>query len=125
MSIKIDGLTDAVAEALREYRDEVMEDVKDSVNDAADTCVKTLRATSPKDTGGYAKGWRKRTAFESSTDIRMQVHNATDYQRTHLLEDGHANIDGGRTPGQPHIGPASEQAAQLLHKNVEMRVGRK
>lgn len=125
MAIKIDGLADAIANALREYREEVMEDVKESVISSADACVAELKKTSPEATGSYKKGWRKRTAFENSTDIRLQVHNATDYQLTHLLEDGHANVDGGRTPAQPHIGPAAEKEAQILDKDVKLRVGKK
>lgn len=56
MAIKIDALAEAVRNELREYSQEVAEDVKTSVHDAAKTCVATLRATSPKDTGSYARG---------------------------------------------------------------------
>lgn len=125
MAIKIDELADAVTDALREYSEELMENVKDSVNSSAKACVAELKTTSPEDTGRYKKGWRVKTAFEDNDDIRLQVHNATDYQLTHLLEDGHANVNGGRTPGKPHIGPAADKAAQLLEKNVTLKVGMK
>ena len=125
MAIKIDDLGSAVAEELRNYREEVKEDLFESVNDAADTCVATLRTTSPEDTGSYKKGWRKRKAYESDSDIRLQVHNATDYQLTHLLEDGFAKVSGGRVEGRPHIGPAAEKAGELLEKDVKLKVGKK
>lgn len=125
MAIRVDELADAIAEELRAYRQDVAEDLFESVEEAADTCVATLRATSPEATGSYKKGWRKKTAYESDSDIRLQVHNATDCQLTHLLEDGHANVDGGRTPAQPHIGPAADSAAQLLEKDVKIKVGMK
>lgn len=125
MAVRIDELADAIAAELRAYSQEVAEDVKKSVHASADAAVSILRTTSPEDTGSYKKGWRKRTAFESESDIRLQVHNKTDYQLTHLLEDGHAKVGGGRTEGKPHIAPAADQAAQLLEKDVQIRVGTK
>lgn len=123
MSIRVDELADAVSEALAEYRQDVAENLKESVKDAAKAAVSELKKTSPKDTGDYAKGWRSTTAFESDSDIRVQVHNKTDYQLTHLLEDGHAKVGGGRVEGQPHIGPAADMASELLEKDVQIRVG--
>lgn len=125
MAIRIDELADAVSDALKEYSEELMEDVKDSVKSAAKACVRELKATSPELTGSYKKGWRANTAFESGSDIRVQVHNATAPQLTHLLEDGHANVDGGRTSGHPHIGPAAEKASALLEKDINLKVGMK
>lgn len=125
MAIRIEDLAEVVAEELREYRQEVADDLKASVKQAAKTCVKELKKTSPKDTGDYAEGWRVTKAYESDSDIRMQVHNKTDYQLTHLLEDGHAKVSGGRVEGQSHIGPAADNAAKLLEKDVQVRVGRR
>lgn len=125
MAVKVNDLAAAVAESLREYSEETMEQVKKSVNSSARTCVAELQTTSPEYTGSYRKGWRVKRAYESSSDIRLQVHNKTDYQLTHLLEDGHANRDGSRTPGHPHIGPAADNAAKLLKKDVKLKVGLK
>lgn len=125
MAIRVDELADAVSEALAEYNQEVTDELKASVKQTAKTCVAELKKTSPKDTGDYAKGWVALKAFESDSDIRMQVHNKTDYQLTHLLEDGHAKVGGGRVEGQPHIGPAADNAAELLEKDVQVRVGRR
>lgn len=125
MSVGIDGLADAVAAELLNYSQEVTEGVKESVRASADVCVSELEIHSPELTGSYRKGWRVKKAHEGTLDIRLQVHNKTDYQLTHLLEDGHANVNGGRTPGRPHIGPAAEEAAKLLEKDVKMKVGLK
>lgn len=123
MAIPIDSLTDVLAQELEEYNQDVTDSLKASVKDSAKACVSELKATSPALTGSYAKGWRARTAYDGPTDIRMQVHNKTDYQITHLLEDGHANVDGGRTPAYPHIGAAAEKASELLQKDVKIKVG--
>ena len=125
MAIKMDGLAAAIADALEEFQEETMQDVKTSVQDSAKSCVKDLKENSPKLTGEYAKGWRVKNAYESATDIRVQVYNKTDYQLTHLLEDGHAKVSGGTVPGTPHIGPAAEKASEKLEKDVLIKVGKK
>ena len=122
-AVKIDGLAEAVAKELQEYSEDITAAVKASVRSSAKTCVATLRQTSPKDTGDYAKGWKARTAYESDSDIRMQVHNKTHYQKTHLLEDGHAKVGGGLVEARPHIQPAADEASRILEKDVKIRVG--
>lgn len=125
MAVKMDGLAHAIAEALEEFQEETMQDVKASVNDAAKVCVAELEKNSPELTGDYEKGWRKKVAYESPLDIRVQVYNKTDYQLTHLLEDGHAKVNGGTVSGIPHINPASQKASEKLEKDVLIKVGKK
>lgn len=123
MATSVDNLASELAEAMAEYSDEVMDHVKGAVRETARECVKVLRATSPQRSGRYAKGWKARSAYDGRFDVRMEVYNKPDYQLTHLLEHGHANFNGGgRTPGQPHIAPAEEQAAQMLGKKVELAI---
>lgn len=125
MSVSVDGLADAISRELQAYSQDVADDLKKSVRKAARACVNELKATSPEDTGDYRNGWQVKSAYESNSDIRVDVHNATDYQLTHLLEDGHAKVGGGRVEGTPHIGPAADNAAALLEKDVKLRVGSK
>lgn len=114
MAIKIDDLADAVTSALAEYSREATEDLKTEVKKVAKTAVAELKATSPKDSGDYASGWKLKTAFESNDDIRVTVYNSKAPQLTHLLEAGHAKVTGGRVPDRPHIGPAETHAAETL-----------
>lgn len=124
MAISIGDLSSAVMSALQEFEQETAEAMKESVASAAEVCLESVRANSPRDTGDYQKGWAKKTVYEDDHDIRVRIYNKDHHQLTHLLEDGHANVDGGRTEGQPHIGPASEQASQVLMKDVKIKVGR-
>ena len=119
-------MADAIIRELREYGQEVTENMKKEVQDAGTLCRKELRVSSPKLTGSYAKGWRKKTAYEDSKEIRVQVYNATDYQLTHLLEHGHALVSYGKVRGtvgaKPHIGPAEEKIEKQLLKRTKIIV---
>ena len=122
MAVKVDNLADAIVKELSEYSEDVFDDICVSVKDTAEICRKKIQENSPVLTGSYQKGWRATKAYQSGSDIRYEVHNKTDYQLAHLLEYGHANRNGGRTEGHPHIGPAADMAASLLMKKAEVAV---
>ncbi|MDD9149257.1 HK97 gp10 family phage protein [Sporolactobacillus sp. CQH2019] len=111
------NLADEIARALQEYTDDVtveLDDVKDTISKEA---VSELRATSPKRTGDYAKGWsRKKTAHG------YVVYNRTDYQLTHLLEYGHAKRNGGRVRAYPHIAPVEQKVIDKFTNATEKAV---
>lgn len=121
-TIKPDRLEAAVARELAAYSDEMAEDTKQCVRDAARLALSEVRARSPVDTGAYKRGWRLKKAYESDTDIRLHVYNATSYMLTHLLEHGHAKAGGGRVPGYPHIAPAERAASEKLGLEIKIKV---
>ena len=118
--IKIDELTDAIVDALEEYREDVTEGVKDSVKTVAKEAAVELRRTSPKKTGGYAKGWTQKKVFENAQDLRMSVCNPKHYRRIHLLENGHAKVNGGRVEGIAHVYPTEQNAIRKLEGKVKV-----
>lgn len=118
--VKIDGLADAIIKELSEYNQEVTDGVKQEVKSVANECKTEIQQNSPKLTGSYRKGWREKTMYESADDIRISIYNKTDYQLTHLLENGHAKVNGGRVEGKPHIGPAEQNAEQKLLNRVKV-----
>lgn len=124
MAIKIDLLAAAVTEELREYADIMADDVKKAASKAADDAVKELRQTSPAHTGRYRKGWTKKKAYESATEARYTVYNATDANLTHLLEKGHAKRGGGRVAATPHIAAAEEKAIEEMTKLAREAAGK-
>lgn len=119
--MKIEGLADAIAKELSEYSQDVTDALKEECVKVADETVSTLKMTSPKMTGKYARGWRQKTEYESKSDIRVRVYN-TVYMLTHLLENGHAKVNGGRVAGIPHIEPAEIEAATKLEEQVKVRL---
>ena len=114
MAIKVTGLANEIAKALQAYSDEVVEGLEGAKETAAKNAVKKLKKRSPKKTGEYARGWRARKVGSA-----WVVHNATNYQLTHLLEHGHAKRGGGRVPGIPHIGPVEKEAIEEYVRETE------
>lgn len=112
--VSINQLPNEIMRQLNIYTNDVQENIKDSQVELGKEAVKELKKKSPELTGDYRKGWKMKKEKD-----KVIVHNATDYQLTHLLEKGHANRDGGRTPAQVHIAPVEEKVVDEYIKRVE------
>ena len=121
------GKTGSIAVQLTEILDEYNKEVKDAANNSirkvARESVQKLRSTSPKKTGSYARGWGTKTEGGIGGIQTVTVHNKTDYQLTHLLENGHIvrNKKGtyGRAPAIKHIAPVEQWANSELPAEIE------
>lgn len=120
--VAINDLAIAVACELEQYSKDVTDGLKKDVKAVSEEMVTDLKRTSPKKTGKYASGWKSRVEYESRDDIRVRVYNSKKPQLTHLLEKGHAKVNGGRVSGVPHIGPAESEAEKKLDANVKVVV---
>lgn len=120
--VKVDGLAQAIAAELAAYDQDVTDGLKKEVRKVAKEMVGQLKQTSPRDSGEYASGWKAKVEYESAQDIRVRVYNAKKHSLTHVLENGHAKVNGGRVEGIPHIGPAEQQAADKLGNKVKVVV---
>lgn len=117
MNVDVDKLGIAITNALETYDQQVSDGIKRKVREVAEECREELYTTSPEKTGDYRKGWTTKVQYESERDIRIVVHNKTDYQLTHLLEYGHNGPGGVKKDVArkiPHIRPAEEKAAAKL-----------
>ncbi len=93
------------------------EELLTAQEDVADVAVEKLKQGSPKKTGAYRKGWRKKKEGNG-----VVIHN-TQGQLTHLLEKGHAKVGGGRVPAQVHIRPVEEYVINELPRQIERALG--
>ena len=118
MKVNIGNLNKAVNDMLETYCSEVAEVVDEALPKVGQDAVKELKQTSPNRTGDYAKGWAKKVDKER-LGSRLIVYNKTRYQLTHLLEKGHAKVDGGFVPGKPHIKPAQDKAEKKAMDLIE------
>ena len=117
--------TESIEIQMADILDSVSKEVKgvyetDSMKVAKET-VQKLKNTSPKGSPHkrkYAEGW----TVSKRNQGDLVVHNKTNYQLTHLLENGHVikNKKGtyGRTHGIKHIAPAEEWASDELPRRV-------
>ena|SRR5690606_21105568 len=112
--VKLDNLAGEITKALQQYTTEVTEGLEEAKKRVAKETVKQLRATSPKLTGDYSRGWRTKQVGSAQV-----IHNATDYQLTHLLEWGHAKVGGGRVAPRPHIRKAEQEAIREYLSEAE------
>lgn len=114
--------TESVSAQMTELLDEVNKDIeksaKTNIQKVARESVQKLKNTSPVKSGSYAKGW----GTKKNGDMDVIVHNRTDYQLTHLLENGHVirNKKGtyGRTHGAKHIAPVESWAVDELPRRI-------
>lgn len=108
---------------LEEYNHQVKEATDKAIEQVSKEAVQKLKNTSPKLTGDYAKGWRVKKQKGKKGIAESIVHNKTDYQLTHLLENGHVvkNAKGtyGRTRGVKHIAPVADWANDELPREIE------
>lgn len=114
---------------LDQYDKEVKKVTDESIEKVSKEAVRKLKNTSPKGTPHrrrYAEGWRKKKTKGRNGIDEVTVHNATNYQLTHLLENGHIirNAKGtyGRTNGIKHIAPVEEWAQDELPQEIERRL---
>ena len=118
----VDRLAAEIKSILAEYDVTVTENVSDAVKQVTRAGAKALRAESrqkfPNGTGRYAKGWKSKLDTGKRT-LQGTIYNEDVPGLPHLLEHGHANRNGGRTPGHVHIKPVEEQVIAEFTKEVQ------
>lgn len=115
-------LAQEVNEALSQYTDNIDKKMDQIFDYCARGAVDMLKSSSPKGkgshSGSYARGWRVK-----KENGRYIVHNKTDYQLTHLLENGHDIVVNGRKcghyAGQVHIKPVEEWVKEEVVRRLE------
>lgn len=117
--LRLDGIDVAIGKELSGYQKSVTEIVKEACKETADACLKDIKAASPKKTGEYRRGWKLKEETNNALLVSYVIKNTMKPHLTHLLEKGHAKVNGGRVEGIPHIKPAEDRAAQMLTKLVE------
>lgn len=114
-------LAQEIAKALADYSEEVEDQVDRIAQEEVSEAVATLKATSPKRYGKYAKNWR----FKKNAKGSYVIHNGgKTYRLTHLLEKSHPLRNGGRSRAFPHIKPVEETIVANFEKRVKEEIKR-
>lgn len=105
-----DQLAAAVSDILSEYGDECADVLEDSIKTVTKKAQSELKgAGSFGGTGKYRKGWKTKIE-KTRISVDAVVYNAAEPGLTHLLENGHALANGGRSRAFPHIAPVNDEA---------------
>ena len=122
--VPIDKLTDEVSKILSEYGDNVQENLTDIVKDMSKKGAQTVKAQARgtfKGSGAYAKGWTSQVEA-GRVSAQGVIFNQDIPGLPHLLEHGHANRAGGRTPGRVHIANVEEQLVKDFEQKVKSKL---
>jgi hypothetical protein len=118
-TVSVDDLAATIVRNLQEYTDEVTAGIKEAEDVTAKECKENLEADSPVGaTGKYKRGWKVTVTADTPLEKHTVIHNK-EYRLTHLLEDGHAKRNGGRTRAFPHIKKNEQIANAAFEKRVE------
>lgn len=113
-----------IEEILNDYSDDIQTAITEKAIKVAQEGQSKLKSTSPKNKkntnhkGSYAKGWRIKTE-KGRVFVNCKIYNATDWQLTHLLENGHLTRNGGKTTPITHIKPVHDECCNDYEKGVE------
>lgn len=104
---------------LNDYSKDIQESIAAEAQEVAKKAQNELKATSPKRTGKYSRGWRVNTT-KSRYEIECIVYN-TNPGLTMLLERTHAKRGGGSvTPKSAgHIQRVEESSIKEYETEVE------
>lgn len=125
--IPIDRLSAEINKILTEYGDEVEENVNEAAKRVTKAGAKAVKGNAQSTfkigTGekNYAKGWTSK--FETGRlSAQGIIYNKDLPGLPHLLEHGHANRNGGRTPGRAHIAPVEQKIIDDFTKAVKAAI---
>ena len=119
-SIKPANLGAALVEELTVYRADVMDKVNEAGEKAAKALVKKTKAIAPKDRGDFKRSItyveKKNAAGDKTYTWGAKPPGS---RLTHLLVNGHATKDGGRTKPNPFLQNALNEVLPQYEKDVK------
>lgn len=117
--IKASDLQAAVSQILEDFADDVTRITKKDVDEVTTAALKEVKSHAPVNTGAYKKSLKKTTAYESTTEKRNVIYSKGQSGLTHLLENGHAKQNGGRTRAFPHFKYGQDLIDEQLLKKIK------
>lgn len=115
-------LSQQVNKILEEYGDDLSEAIKKTLQNVGKEGVAVLKEKSAahNNTGRYMKGWRVAVQLEAFGTYTVVLHNKTDWNLTHLLNNGFESVrHHKRIAGDGHIDAAEAVINEKLMKEVE------
>lgn len=127
MAISPDGLAEAINDVLRDYKGLVDEDVQKVTQRLGKQTAARVESEGKSagfgGTGEYVSNWRSKYKAKQG-GAEATVYNQTTYRLTHLLEFGHAKVNGGRTRAFPHISKAEQWAIDAYERALKEAISK-
>ena len=109
-----DEFAAAIIDAMQEYAGLIEEDVERVTREVSKETREKIKTNARTKglvrTGTYLKSWRVKVKLKPMGTAATIYAADPHYRLTHLLEHGHAKVNGGRVPAYPHIGDAERWA---------------
>ncbi|MDO5715758.1 MAG: HK97 gp10 family phage protein [Tissierellia bacterium] len=112
-------ISEALGEILGEYSLKVGNAINQATEETAKELVQDLKQNSPKKKGKYGKSWKETEERSFKVNKGRVIYNEKHYQLIHLLEFGHATVNGGRVEGRPHVQPAEHRAIKNFEEKIK------
>lgn len=123
--VSLNTLGDAIDDILKEYEGEVIDNMQKITKEVTKAGAKAVKNESLNNfnnvhlpRGRYGSGWTSQIET-GRFSAQGTIYNAKYPGLPHLLEYGHANRDGGRTPGRVHIAPVEEKINKEFMRRLE------
>ncbi len=117
-SVTIDNLSAEIVLAVQQYTEDVSAAIEQELDGTSKAVLADVKAGSPVDRGDYKKGWR-RVKSSGGGSTTYTIHQKSKPWLAHLLENGHAKVNGGRVSGTPHIRPAYEKHGPAMYQRIK------
>lgn len=120
-----EDLGKVLKEELTIYSESVTERINNAARAAIEKLVKLTKQTAPK---GKRKGKKFAKSIASQETVKARGNEYTwyvkapNYRLTHLLVNGHATRDGGRTKADPFLRNALDEVLPEFERQVEEAV---
>lgn len=111
-------LVKEIEKATKEQLDLANDVVNNAVDKVTKETVSDLKSSSPRKSGKYAGGWGKKEGQTATRSKSSVVWNEKHYRLTHLLEFGHAKVNGGRVAAKPHIAAVEQKAIKSFEDEI-------
>ena len=121
--VTIDNLDDTIKDILNEYSNSVSGNLGIIIKKVTQTGVKALKSESKSKFGTVAKRKKKyadtwTSKYEEGRLSKQGTIYNTQAGLPHLLENGHAKVNGGRVEGKAHIKPVENEIIRLYESEV-------
>ena len=117
--VAIDDVDKAVRQTLTMYAVEVTAAIDAAGEEMVKELVKKTKASAPELGGQFKKNIAAKKIQRPSGNLYIWHVKAPFHRLTHLLVHGHANVDGGRTPGSPFLHDALDEVLPEYERKVK------